>query len=219
RRLREPDEAGLRRGVIHLHGVAHRAGRRRYVDDAPAALLSDQRLAHRARHQKRAAQVHLDDAIPVFVGHAHQQLVVRHAGVVDEDVDPSKMLSRRADEPLTILAVRRVRDATQHGPPPRFPPVPGPLRPPAVAPRAPSAPPGASRCAHSAHRTGLATWRERKGRTSSAVRLTPASTFRTTGTVGSVTSAASSSGASRAPAGAINEQWNGALTGSITLIF
>src|SRR5207244_4280383 len=72
---------------------------------------------------------------------------------------------------------------------------------------------------HSVHRTGLATWRRRNGRTSSALRVTPASTSRTTGTLGSVTGAASSSGTSRAPAGPINEQWNGALTGSITLIF
>src|SRR5262249_30583526 len=68
---------------------------------------------------------------------------------------------------------------------------PGPTSTKAVAPSA------ASFWTHSVQRTGLATCRRRNGRTSAALRVTPASTLRTTGTVGSATGAASSSRASR----------------------
>src|SRR5216117_2161728 len=75
RRLREADEAGLRRGVVHLAGVAHRPSSRCDVDDAAAALLSDQHLRDGARHQERAAEVHLDHPIPVLILHPHEQLI------------------------------------------------------------------------------------------------------------------------------------------------
>ena len=60
---------------------------------------------------------------------------MRHAGVVDEDVDPSKMLLRRAHEPLAVLAARRVGDDAEHGPALRFPFANGLLQPLAVASR------------------------------------------------------------------------------------
>ena len=53
--------------------------------------------------------------------------------------------------------------------------------------------------------------------TSAAVRVTPPSTFRTTGNVGSLAVTRASSPARRAAAGAMSAQWKGALTGSITL--
>ena len=74
---------------------------------------------------------------------------------------------------------------------------PGPTSTKAVAPSA------ASRPTHSVHRTGLATWRTRNGRTSAAVRVTPASAFRTTGIFGSATAIDSSSPERRAAAGLI----------------
>jgi len=83
--------------------------------------MSDQRLAHRARHQERAAEIDFHDPVPVLIRHAHQQLIVRHARVVDQDVDTPEMLLRRADEPLAILAARRVGDDTEHRPALRFP--------------------------------------------------------------------------------------------------
>src|SRR3989441_2406136 len=296
RRLRESDEPGLCRGVVHLAGVAHGAGGRRDIDDAATALLSDQHLRHGARHQERAAEVHLDHPIPVLILHPHEELVVRDAGVVDEDIDASKLLPRRAHEAIAVVTARRVGDDAERRAPLRFKifhhalqtvavaprdyhgravlgqpradgradpaPAAGDDRdlaveralhePPATAasarstpagsstdwPRAPLtmrrsspvstrpgptstyavAPSPASRWTQSAQRTGLATCFSRKGRTSSARRVTSPSTFRTTGIAGSETERASSSRASLAAAGAISEQWNGALTGSITLI-
>ena len=59
----------------------------------------------------------------------------------------------------------------------------------------------------------------RSGRTSSARVVSPASTFRTTGSRGSAARTAPSTSASRSAAGAIRRQWNGALTGRMTLRF
>src|SRR6185295_2659133 len=81
-----------------------------------------------------------------------------------------------------------------------------------------SAPSAASRSTHAVHCTGLAIWRSRNGTTSPAARVTPASTLRTRGIVGSAILSAARSGARRSPAGAISAQWNGALTGSSTLL-
>src|SRR5207244_335593 len=80
------------------------------------------------------------------------------------------------------------------------------------------APSDASPCTHAVQRTGLATWRRRNGTTSAAVRVRPASTLRTTGILGSLTVILASSAASRSAAGDMSAQWNGALTGSSTLL-
>src|SRR5215470_1764755 len=77
---------------------------------------------------------------------------------------------------------------------------PGPTSTNAVAPSA------VRRCTHAVQRTGLATWRSRNGTTSLAVRVTPPSTLRTTGIVGSPTAAPASAAASRSAAGFISEQ-------------
>ena len=277
-------------------------GRRRDVDDAPAALLSDHRLAHRPRHQERAAEVHLHHAVPVLVRHPHEQLVARHAGVVDEDVDPSEVLFRRRHEPVASSRLAASATTPSTAPTLRFPFAHGALQavgvasrdyhgravlgqprpdlgadpaaaagddrdlarrgpssarsaaPPATADSALSRPAGildrlsarvdddapeqsgqdAARPdlderrralrgellrRTSVHRTGLATCRKRNGRTSppscdAARRRSerPAPSDRDH-------RRRSSSAASRVPAGAMSEQWKGALTGSMTLIF
>ena len=83
--------------------------------------------------------------------------------------------------------------------------------------RNPVAPSRARRSTQSVQRTGLATCWTRNGFTSSAVRVTPPSTLRTTGMRGSLTATRSSSAARRSAAGFMSAQWKGALTGSSTL--
>src|SRR5689334_3682880 len=89
---------------------------------------------------------------------------------------------------------------------------PGPTSTNAVAPSA------ARRCTHSVQRTGLATCRSSNGTTSPAFRVTLASALRTTGMRGSATATLAIVWASRSAAGFMSEQWNGALTGSSTLL-
>ena len=86
----EPDLAGLGAGVRLDPGQADGApGSRGDVDDpAPAALLHPRH--HRARTQKGAGQVRVDDRVPVLVGHLLQRvadLAGHSPGVVDQDVD------------------------------------------------------------------------------------------------------------------------------------
>ena len=75
----------------------------------------------------------------------------------------------------------------------------------------------ARRSRQSVQRTGLWTCRTRKGLTSSAVVVRPASTLRATGIRGARTWTESSSTASRSAAGFMRAEWNGALTGRTTL--
>ena len=51
------------------------------------------------------AEIRLDHDAPVLVGHAREQTVPRHAGVVDEDVE----LAGRVDQSLRLLGVGDVR--------------------------------------------------------------------------------------------------------------
>src|SRR5437762_3038118 len=121
--------------VVHLAGVAHRPSSRCDVDDAAAALLSDQHLRDGARHQERAAEVHLDHPIPVLILHPHEQLIVRDAGVVDEDIDTSELLSRRAHEAIAIVTTHHVGDDAERRVSLRFQVLHHPLQSVAVAPR------------------------------------------------------------------------------------
>ncbi len=68
------------------------------------------------------------------------------------------------------------------------------------------APSRTMRWTHSAHLTGLATCRTRKGTTSAAAVVSPASTFLTTGIFGAPTRTERSSSASRSAAGRISAQ-------------
>src|SRR5262249_24082538 len=80
--LGEALQAGLGRGGVDLAAVAERGGGGQ-VDD-PAEPLPDHVLPHRPGHEERAAQVHVDDRLPVVVGHLEQEVVADHAGVVHQ---------------------------------------------------------------------------------------------------------------------------------------
>jgi hypothetical protein len=96
-RFRKPDQPGLARGVISLAGVADQTDHRSNINDASAALL-DHGADNRLREIECAAQIRVDDRVPIFDRHAHRQTVARHAGVVDEDVDLAEVFENlRAD--------------------------------------------------------------------------------------------------------------------------
>src|SRR5262250_486236 len=300
RRLGQPNHARLGRRVVDLAGIAHGPGSGGNVDDA-AALLPHHGLGRRPGHQEHAAKVRVHDLIPVVVLHAHQELVARHAGIVDQHVDASEPLLGRLHQPIAVFALRLIRGYRQRGAahgldlsggglepgrvaardyhggavlrqrasdsepdaerPARYHhravgeglasrhAAPPPPRDAAAAwrdsgsstawPRAPSivrlskpvstrpgptsshavVPSLARVWRQSVHRTGLATWRTRRGLTSSAVVVSPASTLRATGTRGACAATRSSSAASRSAAGFMRAEWKGALTGKSTLFF
>src|SRR5207302_2176529 len=81
------------------------------VHDPPGAALH-----HPARGRtagvEHAAQVRLDHVAPILVGHACDQTVSRHPGVVDEDVGLPGLL----DKTLRLIGVGDIRlDGTTAG--------------------------------------------------------------------------------------------------------
>src|SRR5439155_1516391 len=78
---------------------------------------------------------HLEHPIPVLILHPPEQLIVRDAGVVDEDIDTSELLSRRAHEAIAIVTTHHVGDDAERRVSLRFQVLHHPLQSVAVAPR------------------------------------------------------------------------------------
>ena len=85
----EPDDPGLRRGVVGLADVAVQPGVRRDVDDPPVVLLTHRR-DRRPRDVERAGEVHAEHGLPVVVAELPHHAVAQDAGVVDDDVEPAR---------------------------------------------------------------------------------------------------------------------------------
>ena len=98
-RLGHADEARLGGGVIALPRIAGRADHRGDRDDAAPALLHHA-AQHGARQAEGGGEIDRDDLIPLVVLHAHEEIVARDAGIVDENVD------RRAERGLGRLGQR-----------------------------------------------------------------------------------------------------------------
>ena len=92
-RLGHADQPRLGGGVVRLARIAENAGDRGDIDDAPgtAAHHVAQDAAGQDEHR---GQVDGDDVVPLFVLHAHEQIVVGNAGIVDQDVDLAESLLR-----------------------------------------------------------------------------------------------------------------------------
>jgi hypothetical protein len=82
--LGESDEAGLAGGVVRLAGIAHEADDAGHVDDA-GVLLPQETALERFHRIERAFQIRVHHGVPVFIAHAQEQAVARHAGVVHQD--------------------------------------------------------------------------------------------------------------------------------------
>ena len=61
-----------------------------------------------ARQTKHRRQVHLQDRVPVRVGHPHEKAVLGDAGIVDEGVDAFELGLGLLSERLHLVAVREV---------------------------------------------------------------------------------------------------------------
>ena len=107
-RLRQADDPGLGGGVVRLARVPVDADDAREVHDRAGAA---------AKHLPRdgaagvegAAQVRVDDLLPVLVAHARDQRVARDAGVVDEDVDVAELRLDALDQRLRLRGIADVR--------------------------------------------------------------------------------------------------------------
>src|SRR5712692_9733685 len=92
-RLREPDDARLRRRVVRLPRIAVEADDAGHVDDRPAALAHHP-AGGSAAGVEDAAEVRVENCVPVLVRHPRDQPVPRQARVVDEDVQVAGFLDQ-----------------------------------------------------------------------------------------------------------------------------
>src|SRR5918998_2416218 len=107
KRLGHADQACLGGGVIALARIARRAHHGADIDDAAMAA------AHHALHggageAEGGGEVHGDDHVPLLVLHAHEQVVLGHARVVDQDVEPFHGGLGRRNEGLDRVLVRQI---------------------------------------------------------------------------------------------------------------
>ncbi|MFM1944052.1 MAG: hypothetical protein RI897_3034 [Verrucomicrobiota bacterium] len=74
-----------------MAGVAHEADDGGDIDDT-AGALADEFPDEGAGAEEAAFEVGIDDRVPVFVAHAHEEAVAGDAGVIDEDIDAAPFL-------------------------------------------------------------------------------------------------------------------------------
>src|SRR5665647_1925464 len=105
----------LRGGVVGLAAVAERrhAGE---VDDPPPVRI-DHVLLGGSAHQKRAAQVHVHNRVPVGATHLEQQVVASDTGVIHQDGGGAELLGNPGHGGLHRLFVGDVGTDGQCLPP------------------------------------------------------------------------------------------------------
>ena len=86
-RLREPEQAGLGRGVIGLAGVAHHAAGAADIHNAAELVFHHRPRTGPNRHKGRL-EIGIKHRIPILVAHSESKTVFRDARVVDQDVEP-----------------------------------------------------------------------------------------------------------------------------------
>jgi hypothetical protein len=101
-RLRQADDTGLGRGVVRLAGVAEDPGGGGDVDDFAVVVYRVGLEVGLGRPQdpKRRLEVHVEDGVPLLVGHFLGHVVPGVAGVVDDDVQAAEALGSGRHETL-----------------------------------------------------------------------------------------------------------------------
>src|SRR5262249_55192923 len=100
----QADESGFGGGVVGLSGLAHLAEDAADVDDASPAQpkhVGDDLLDA----EISGSQIRLQDGIPVRALHAHDELIARDAGIVDENVDFTELVGCSFDGVLDLFLV------------------------------------------------------------------------------------------------------------------
>ena len=106
-RFGQTDNAHLGGGIVGLSEVADQARRGRHVNERPAALLPEV-IGGRARHEKAAVQMDINDRLPFLDVHLEEHAVTQDAGIVDDAIDAAEEIDRRLDDVVGRLPGRHV---------------------------------------------------------------------------------------------------------------
>ncbi|MNZ97242.1 hypothetical protein D3C78_1164690 [compost metagenome] len=105
--------ASLGGGVVRLFFLRAPAQHRGVVDDHSGTPLHHFRQ-HGAGHAHGAGERHVDDPIPLFIDHVHQQARAAKPGVVDQHVDALQVTLGAGDQLLYLGFVGNVADLAEH---------------------------------------------------------------------------------------------------------
>ena len=102
-----------------MASVADQTNHRRDIND-PAAALFDHRADDCLSEIKDAAQIGVDNRVPIFHRHSHGKAISRHAGIIHQDVDLGEVLEnlsadflhRRMIGNVDRVMFRRIRTQT-----------------------------------------------------------------------------------------------------------
>ena len=112
----EADQAGFRRDVVRLAGVAGLRDDRSEIDDAAGALLE-----HRAEGlldaEMRAGEVGAQHGVPVFEFHAQGERVARDGGVVHQNVELAEFREHLLEAGFHLRGIGYVHGNGQRAPP------------------------------------------------------------------------------------------------------
>mmetsp|Transcript_17663 Transcript_17663/g.38278 ORF Transcript_17663/g.38278 Transcript_17663/m.38278 type:complete len:301 (-) Transcript_17663:64-966(-) len=111
-RHRQADHPPLRRRVVRLSLVPHLSDHRRDVDDPSGALLHlllGSELEELLGRVEYSREVDVDDVLPLFGLHPHEESVRRDARVVDQDVAGAVLVDDRLEHFLYAGLVGAVR--------------------------------------------------------------------------------------------------------------
>ena len=90
KRLGEPDETGLARGIVCLPSEANQATHRADIDDSALALL-DHGSQNGSRKIESALEVGVQHDVPIFRAHAQDQSVTGDARIIDEHITAAEI--------------------------------------------------------------------------------------------------------------------------------
>ena len=86
----EADEASLGGGVVGLSGISNESDDGADIDDARVSAFHKRTLKG-FDEVEGSFEIGVENGVPIFAFHAHEEAVARDAGVVDEDVNATEV--------------------------------------------------------------------------------------------------------------------------------
>jgi hypothetical protein len=106
-RLGEAEQTGLGCRIVRLADGAGLTDHRRHHDDAPTSAL-DHVTQCCLGEEEGTREIHIDDLVPVVVGHLGHGPVNGNPGIVDENVETPVLLEGLCENPTAVVTLADV---------------------------------------------------------------------------------------------------------------